>query len=104
MVNYSKDFDKIKRNTQEELVDLALTSNECFLVWKGVSMRLPEVINVDKSKCQHCLACIQVCPVKLCNIVEPDGISVQSDLCIGCGECIRVCHEKGHKARYGGRL
>jgi len=62
-------------------------------------MHLPEVVHVDKTKCQHCLACIQVCPVKLCNIVEPDGISVQSDLCIGCGECIRICNEKGHQAR-----
>ena len=63
-------------------------------------MNLPEVIRVEKTKCQHCLACIQVCPVKLCNIVEPDGISIQSDLCIGCGECIRVCRDKGHHARY----
>jgi len=62
---------------------------------------LPEVIRVDKTKCQHCLACIRVCPVKLCNVVEPDGISVNSELCIGCGECIRACAEKGHFARYG---
>jgi len=62
---------------------------------------LPEVIRVDKTKCQHCLACIRVCPVKLCNVVEPDGISVNSELCIGCGECIRACVEKGHFARYG---
>ncbi|MTI84854.1 MAG: hypothetical protein FH756_13390 [Firmicutes bacterium] len=64
-------------------------------------MGLPEVIRVDKTKCQHCLACIRVCPVKLCNVVETDGISVNSDLCIGCGECIRACVEKGHFARYG---
>ena len=63
-------------------------------------MHLPEVVHVEKTKCQHCLACIQVCPVKLCNIVEPDGVLVQPDLCIGCGECIRVCTEKGHHARY----
>ena len=62
-------------------------------------MHLPEVVHVEKTKCQHCLACIQVCPVKLCNIVEPDGILVQPDLCIGCGECIRICNEKGHHAR-----
>lgn len=64
-------------------------------------MGLPEVIRVDKNKCEHCLACIRVCPVKLCNVVEPDGITVNSDLCIGCGECIRACAEKGHFARYG---
>lgn len=64
-------------------------------------MGLPEVIRVDKTKCQHCLACIRVCPVKLCNVVEVDGISVKSELCIGCGECIRACAEKGHNARYG---
>lgn len=64
-------------------------------------MGLPEVIHVDKTKCQHCLACILVCPVKLCNIVEPDGVTVKADLCIGCGECIRACREKGHNARTG---
>ena len=69
---------------------------------KGLSvMGLPEVIRVDKTKCQHCLACILVCPVKLCNIVEPDGITVKADLCIGCGECIHACREKGHNARSG---
>ena len=64
-------------------------------------MGLPEIIKLDKSKCQHCLACLLVCPVKLCNIVEPDGISINADLCIGCGECIRACREKGHNARSG---
>ncbi|MBU7007962.1 [Fe-Fe] hydrogenase large subunit C-terminal domain-containing protein [Phosphitispora fastidiosa] len=64
-------------------------------------MGLPEIISLDKDKCQHCLACLLVCPVKLCNVVEPDGISVNPDLCIGCGECIRACREKGHNARSG---
>lgn len=64
-------------------------------------MGLPEVIRLDKEKCRHCLACLLVCPVKLCNVVEPDGISVNADLCIGCGECIRACQEKGHHARSG---
>lgn len=62
---------------------------------------LPEVVKLEKDKCQHCLACLLVCPVKLCNVVEPDGISVKADLCIGCGECIRACKEKGHNARSG---
>jgi|GEM_PF-1979976 Chemotaxis protein histidine kinase and related kinases len=64
-------------------------------------MELLEVIQVDKSKCQHCLACLLVCPVKLCNIVEPDGITINPNLCIGCGECVRACREKGHYARHG---
>lgn len=64
-------------------------------------MGLTEVISLNKEKCQHCLACLLVCPVKLCNVVEPDGISVNPDLCIGCGECIRACQEKGHQARSG---
>lgn len=64
-------------------------------------MGLPEVIRIDKSKCEHCLACIQVCPIKLCNIVEQDGISLEPDLCIGCGECIKICQERGHGARQG---
>lgn len=68
---------------------------------RGLKMGLPEVIRVDETKCQHCLACIRVCPVKLCNVVEPNGIYVNSELCIGCGECIRACAEKGHHARYG---
>lgn len=64
-------------------------------------MGLPEVIRIDKGKCEHCLACIQVCPIKLCNIVEQDGVSLEPNLCIGCGECIKICQERGHGARQG---
>lgn len=64
-------------------------------------MGLSEVIKVDKSKCVHCLACIEVCPIKLCNIVEKDGVSLDPNLCIGCGECIKICEEHGHYARQG---
>ncbi|MZP30346.1 hypothetical protein GTO91_11550 [Heliobacterium undosum] len=64
-------------------------------------MALPKVIQVDKEKCKHCLACLEACPVKLCNVVEADQVSVIDDLCIGCGECVRICNAKGHKARTG---
>ncbi|MTV48765.1 hypothetical protein GJ688_07195 [Heliobacillus mobilis] len=64
-------------------------------------MGLLKVIEVDVEKCQNCLACLEVCPVKQCNIVEANTVSVNDDLCIGCGECIRICREKGHHARTG---
>lgn len=68
---------------------------------EGIFMGLPEVIRIDKSRCTHCLACIQVCPIKLCNIVEKDGVSLDPNLCIGCGECIKICEKRGHGARQG---
>ncbi len=59
---------------------------------------LPAVIKVDESKCNHCLACISVCPVKFCNDASGDHIEINSDLCIGCGECLKACTQN---ARYG---
>ncbi|WP_170270535.1 [Fe-Fe] hydrogenase large subunit C-terminal domain-containing protein [Heliorestis acidaminivorans] len=63
-------------------------------------MPLPKVVGADQEKCCGCLACVEVCPVKLCNYVVDKRVTIDDDLCIGCGECLRVCNERGHSARY----
>ncbi len=57
---------------------------------------LSEIVNVDKTKCVNCHACISACPVKYCNDGSGDVVSLNSDMCIGCGKCITNCT---HKAR-----
>jgi len=64
-----------------------------------VMAQLAQVIAVDKDKCVNCHQCIQVCPVKYCNVVKEEGyVDVDPDLCIGCGNCIDACT---HDARIG---
>jgi iron only hydrogenase large subunit-like protein len=63
------------------------------------------VVTVDPEKCVNCHACIDACPVKMCNKVVlatetvPEHIEVVKELCIGCGSCIRACEDGGHNAR-----
>lgn len=54
------------------------------------------VIRVEDEKCVNCQACIQVCPMKVCNNGAGETISLNAETCIGCGLCIQACT---HEAR-----
>jgi iron only hydrogenase large subunit-like protein len=60
---------------------------------------LTKVIDIDKSKCMNCLACITACPVKFCNDASSgEYVEIKQNLCIACGSCLKACP---HKARFG---
>lgn len=65
-----------------------------------MAKNLCTVIDVDPEKCVACHACIAACPVKFCNVIDPNDnhVSINPDMCIGCGSCIHVC---SHDARFG---
>lgn len=47
-------------------------------------------LNIDKSKCIGCGACVVECPVEALDLV--DGIAVvDPEKCIECGKCVKVC-------------
>lgn len=54
-------------------------------------MKLCKVVNIDKTKCVNCFACIAACPVKYCFIADGNTVEINDDLCIGCGKCYYAC-------------
>ncbi len=57
---------------------------------------LKKIVDVNKSKCVNCHACITACPVKYCNDGSKEVVQINSNLCIACGSCISAC---SHDAR-----
>lgn len=52
------------------------------------------ILKVDDTKCIHCGACIDVCPVKIIQFGEsnlPEPVSWAKKACINCGHCVAVC-------------
>ncbi|PKP23978.1 MAG: histidine kinase [Bacteroidetes bacterium HGW-Bacteroidetes-22] len=51
-----------------------------------------KLIDLDKSKCVLCYACVRVCPTKAIALkVNEEFPQVLHDRCIGCGACATVC-------------
>jgi iron only hydrogenase large subunit-like protein len=55
---------------------------------------MPDLIVVDKEKCNGCHSCISVCPVKVCIDASDDKVTTVDKLCLGCGRCIPACRQK----------
>ena len=52
--------------------------------------RYPHYIQIDESRCNGCVHCMQACPTKAIRIRE-DKVARIEGICIDCGECIRAC-------------
>jgi len=66
---------------------------------KGVTVSIPELIEVDKEKCFDCGACVSLCPVNTMAFAEDFSVIFNKEKCIGrtCGACVDACPAKAIK-------
>jgi Pyruvate/2-oxoacid:ferredoxin oxidoreductase delta subunit len=66
---------------------------------KGVTVRIPKLIEVDSEKCFDCGACFSLCPVGAITLKEDFSIAFDDKKCIGspCGMCVDVCPARAIK-------
>jgi Fe-S-cluster-containing dehydrogenase component len=51
-----------------------------------------ELIEINRSKCEHCYACVRTCPTKAIIIEQSsDELAIEHSRCIGCGNCYVNC-------------
>ncbi|MDR2509062.1 MAG: hypothetical protein LBC77_00290 [Spirochaetaceae bacterium] len=55
---------------------------------------MPQLVSVDRDKCNNCHACISACPVKACIDGSGYRIDIIHERCIGCGKCITTCKRR----------
>ena len=54
-----------------------------------------ELIKINKKKCEHCYACVRVCPTRALTVESSsDDLTINHDRCIGCGNCYVNCGMK----------
>jgi len=60
---------------------------------KGVTVTIPELIEVDKEKCFDCGACVALCPVNAITFAEDFSVDFSKEKCIGktCSTCVNAC-------------
>jgi len=60
---------------------------------KGVTVTIPELIEVDEEKCFDCGACVSLCPVNTMAFAEDFSVVFNKEKCIGrtCGVCVDAC-------------
>jgi len=66
---------------------------------KGVTVRIPKLIEIDSEKCFDCGACLSFCPVSAITLKEDFSIAFDDKKCIGspCGMCVDVCPTRAIK-------
>jgi len=66
---------------------------------KGVTVTIPELIEVDKEKCFDCGACVSLCPVNTMAFAEDFSVVFDKEKCIGktCGACVEACPARAIK-------
>jgi NAD-dependent dihydropyrimidine dehydrogenase PreA subunit len=60
---------------------------------KGVTVRIPKLIEIDSEKCFDCGACLSLCPVSAVTLKEDFSIAFDDKKCIGspCSMCVDIC-------------
>ena len=58
-------------------------------------------VNINTSKCNGCLNCIKVCPVKVIELNDMKRAEVvRPDFCVHCAHCMSVCSNKAISADF----
>lgn len=72
---------------------------------RGVTVTIPELIEIDSEKCFDCGACISLCPVNAIAFAEDFSVVFDKERCIGstCGACIDACPTRAIKLTEQGR-
>lgn len=56
------------------------------------------MIEIDRSRCIYCGACVAVCPV-MANRLREVFIEHDAEKCINCGNCVKACPMAAIKLR-----
>lgn len=60
---------------------------------RGISVTVPNLIEVDSDKCFSCGTCVALCPVEAIKINEDLTVEFDKERCLGstCGICVDAC-------------
>ncbi|MEQ8197381.1 MAG: 4Fe-4S binding protein, partial [Clostridiaceae bacterium] len=61
-------------------------------------MNLKEQYDYNMSICNHCGACVKLCPM---NAIKEDTLEISEDKCIRCFSCVKRCPRRARKIIYG---
>ena len=66
---------------------------------KGVTVSIPELIEVDEEKCLDCGACVSICPVNAIAFADDFSVIFDKEKCLGktCSTCVDACPAKAIK-------
>jgi L-aspartate semialdehyde sulfurtransferase ferredoxin len=67
---------------------------------KGVTVSLPNLIEVDTEKCISCGSCVALCPVEAITLAEDLSVVFNKDKCVGstCSACVDACPARAIKS------
>ncbi len=67
---------------------------------RGVSVTVPNLIEVDSDKCFSCGTCVALCPVEAIKIKEDLTVEFDKERCLGstCGICVDACPARAIKS------
>lgn len=66
---------------------------------RGVTVSIPELIEVDEEKCLNCGACVSICPVNAITFADDFSVIFNQEKCLGktCSACVDACPVKAIK-------
>ena len=88
---------KVTQTEAEMVVDIPLEGERLketldLFQKAGVGARaIFKTIEIDKTKCTSCGACVSPCPVSALQQDVNWDIEFDEELCIGCGICVQAC-------------
>jgi len=67
---------------------------------KGISVTVPQLIEVDEKKCFSCGSCVALCPVEAINIDKDSSVNFDKEKCVGstCSICVDACPARAIKS------